>query len=145
MPPTTIFGLSFLTGVWEGDSVTLQIETPLGDMLFGSMQSVQEGRTVYWETLRFAVEDGQLVCHPSQMGKPMGRYPLVSRVGGIAPSVSFEDRANVQHRRLTWSAEPGGHTLVVTVEGERRGAPYQQVMRLRRRDESAAVRPAAAG
>ncbi|HEX5829530.1 MAG TPA: hypothetical protein VFY16_01040 [Gemmatimonadaceae bacterium] len=143
MPPTTIFELSFLTGVWEGDSVTLQIELPLGDMLFGSMQSVQEGHTVYWETWRFAVEDGRLVCHPSQMGKPMGRYPLVSRVGGSAPSLSFEDRANAQHRRLTWSAEPGGHTLVVTMEGERRGTPYQQVLRLRRREESAPARSAA--
>lgn len=129
---TSIHDLAFLCGQWEGEECVLHVGPPAGTMLFGFRQTVREGRTVHWETYRFALEEGRLVCHPAPLGQPAGRYDLVSRAFGSTPSVAFEDPANPRLRRLAWSTAAGGDELVLHVDDLRDGAPCRERWVLRR-------------
>jgi hypothetical protein len=123
--PSSIHDLAFLTGRWHGDGFVMEFGEAYGTMLFGFMQATQDGKTVYWETFRFAEEDGVLAFYPAHMGQPVGRYPLASAGAEAVRRVVFAN-AELRLRTLSFACSEEGDRLTVSVEGTRDDQPYRQ-------------------
>lgn len=115
-PFVSVQELAFLTGAWRGGGLRIVFVRPEGTMLFGHLQTEQDEQTSYWETFRFAEEDGTLRLHATRRDHPVGRYALVALVRQPVSSATFEDPSNARHHRLTYAATAEGD-LRLTVEG----------------------------
>jgi hypothetical protein len=125
--------LSFLTGRWAGDGFVIHFTDPLNGMMFGSLQESDGGRTVYWETFRIVLEeDGNVMLYPVKLGTPLGLYRLVALETGRRMRAVFEDPYDPDLRRLIWSSDDAGSSLVARIEGEKDGEPYVQEWAARR-------------
>ena len=113
--------LAFMIGTWRGDGFVWDFRPPLGGMMFGHMQALEDGACVYWETMRFAAEQDGLAAYPTAMDKAGGRFAGVPMPPGNAvfagPETSPFD---------TIGFHDLDGTLVARVVGMKDGQPYDE-------------------
>ncbi len=124
-----------------GEGYVMEFGHPDGNMLFGSMQAVSEGRTRYWETFRFSDEDGTLAYHPTHMGAHLGRFPARCVQLAPAPLFVFENPDVPAWRRYEFGSDVSGDVLFIAVEGESDESPFRHEWELVRSDSVQGVAP----
>jgi hypothetical protein len=117
--------LGFLTGIFEGDGFVIQFEEPRGSMLFGSMQALEEGKTVSWETLRFFADGAGLGFEAAQMGQSAGSY-RVTHLRNAPPGVILDNPGIALRSRLEFLLDDSGTVMTLAVEGVREGEAYRR-------------------
>lgn len=117
----TIDELAFMAGVWQGEGFRWDFRAPLGGMLFGHMQALEGGKTVYWETLRFAEEAEGLAAYPTAMDRAGGRF---AGLAGDPGDAVFEGPPESPFRTIGFHAREG--RLVARVVGTKDGQPYDE-------------------
>lgn len=136
-----IQSLSFLTGRWTGDGYVMEFGAPAGNMLFGSMQAVSEGRTRYWEAFRFSDEGGTLAYHASHLDARTERFPARCVQLAPVPLFVFENPELRSWRRYEFGSDVSGDVLFIAVEGESDESPFRHEWELVRSDLAQRVTP----
>jgi hypothetical protein len=131
--PVRIEQVGWLTGCWETISAQRTIEEhwlpPRGGTMLGMGRTVQDGRTIEYESIVIRIENGHLAYEAHPSGQPSAVFLANQMTDG---RVVFENRAHDFPQRVGYERR-GDDALLAWVEGTQSGRtrriefPYQRV------------------